>query len=438
MHINHDQERDDLQRRLDALNDGDTLTLDPREYPGPLIVRRSCTIEGRGATLWALRGPVLIAEASDVVIRTLRVEVTDENHIVDQAEATAIVAQGNVTFDDVSVRGSVVGLPEEEGQWRYPATIYVGDLSAGMDQHRTMRLLIPVPCRLASEISGLKVEPRRIESPGLHEVKLLFEGMSNDTLVHGRISIQTASLKRTIMVTACVKASVPLSGVRELLWEPADWDTLSASPPPPPIPDTVVTPPVLVKSVPIDLVLPASLTPGHETGGTGASDSAQSTQLGLYESGKLRFSDPLSSPDQFSSPPLPPRPQTSIPPSAPNSAASNPTPPSTPPSKPRMVSGALGLSPLFSQPVHPPAPPPSSHGNAPSDPTGTPLAGTPFTPQGNIVSPLFGPPSSPPVPSIDATAASSDSLPPPGSSSTDGRRRNVLGSAFQPPPPENP
>ena len=127
-----DNMRMQLQTDLDAVHPEGSLELSCQEYPGPLIVRRSLTIEGHGATLWALKGPVLTIEAgAKVQLKNLRIEVTGEDMQMSPEEEVAIrvAPSGHVDLDDVEVRGAIYGLPQEAGTWRYPKTLYLGPMS---------------------------------------------------------------------------------------------------------------------------------------------------------------------------------------------------------------------------------------------------------------------------------------------------------------------
>src|SRR5262249_35267268 len=121
-----------------------------------------------------------------------------------------------------------------------------------------------VPCEIVSHISGLEVVPRRLE-PGPREVKVRIERLPQDTLLNGTITLTTASLKRSILVSAHVQAtadhSTPaLSGA--VAWEPPDWPALQAAAPPPPRPKPAN--PAKPRSVPV-VVKPPSTPSAPDT-----------------------------------------------------------------------------------------------------------------------------------------------------------------------------
>ena len=76
MPSSHEQDREQFQRALDALQDNAALPLLPREYPGPIVIRRPIILDGQGSTIWSLSGPVIHCQANGVVLRNIRIEVT--------------------------------------------------------------------------------------------------------------------------------------------------------------------------------------------------------------------------------------------------------------------------------------------------------------------------------------------------------------------------
>lgn len=249
MPSSHEQDRADLQRAIDTLPHGTTMRLQTREYPGPLVLGRSVVLEGNGSTIWATRGPVVSCKGDKVVLRDLRVEVTiEENGAVEDHCALRVEPGTDVTVQNVEVRGSVIGLPHEEGDWRYPHTLQLGSVPFGSEHDLIVRVWVPVPCEISSRISGLEVQPGRLE-PGINEVTLHVERLAKDTLLSGTLYISTPQLKRSIVLNGHVsKTNSKKPRTRqtaEVIWQPADWEALIALPkpayvaplpPPPPLP----------------------------------------------------------------------------------------------------------------------------------------------------------------------------------------------------------
>ncbi len=235
MYISNQQIRDHLQAQVDATHANHVLELMPGEYPGPIYIRKPITIDGQRATLWALRGPVLVIEGKvQVEIRNLRVEVTDDTPSKDDLTDTAIqiAKESHVEFDDVEVRGGISGLAVENGTWRYPKTLYLGHLAPMHENEFRLRISAAAPCKLTSEVSGIAISPSTLPQ-GPCEITLRVEKMRRDTLLLGRILIKTAFCKRWFILNGQVGDSHATSkNSNGLLWEPADWNTLNNSPNP--------------------------------------------------------------------------------------------------------------------------------------------------------------------------------------------------------------
>src|SRR5215217_8338858 len=111
----HEQDRAAFQRELDRLANNGTLPLLPREYPGPVAIRHSLVLDGQGSTIWALNGPVISCQAAGVTLRNLRLEVTGASDTNRMENNCALKVEHGYTprLENVEVRGTVMGIPEE-------------------------------------------------------------------------------------------------------------------------------------------------------------------------------------------------------------------------------------------------------------------------------------------------------------------------------------
>ncbi|NEP01941.1 MAG: hypothetical protein F6K58_25455 [Symploca sp. SIO2E9] len=222
-------EQPTLQQQIDSLEDGATLQLWPAggEYKGPIIINHPLSLDGQGATIWALKGPVVSIESERVKLRNLRIEVTGEEISINSEDKCAIVLKSapNLQFDHVEVRGLVMGIPEEEGEWKYPNSLYLGQLAHGREHDLLLRIVVPVACKISANISGLEFYPRRL-TPGANEIRLHIEQLPEDTLINGSIFLVAASLKRRISLTAHI-LSLPDEAVAStgsnVVWQAEDW-----------------------------------------------------------------------------------------------------------------------------------------------------------------------------------------------------------------------
>jgi hypothetical protein len=225
-----------LQQELDSLTSGTTLELMPPrgEFRGPLVIKEAITIEGKEATLWALQGPVVIVQGKGVVLRNLRIEVTgDRDSSGTDAECAILLAPGaGLTLDNVEVWGTVKGWPEEEGNWQLPHTLQLGRLAYGSSHELALRVQVPVPCKIASAIKGLSIEPTSLR-PGLNQLRLQIERLPKDILLDGDLILTTAFLKRRIAVNAYITLEQnqdgrkAIEGTGQIIWEPVSGEKSS-------------------------------------------------------------------------------------------------------------------------------------------------------------------------------------------------------------------
>lgn len=189
------------------------------EVKGPVVLRKRIVLDGKGMTLWAQRGPVLLLTEDDTIVRNLKVEVTEGGDGADEACSVLVLPGRRVTFENVEVRGTVRGIPGEEGEWRYPSSLQLGLLGSRHDYSFSVEVIVPVPCEISTNVSGLRVEPSRLPA-GAGKLILNAKGSSFpiDTVLYGGLVLETSNFKRVIVVGGHVvdseshKIKAPLPG----------------------------------------------------------------------------------------------------------------------------------------------------------------------------------------------------------------------------------
>lgn len=269
--------REEFQRLLDSMPEGEVLELLQSEYQGPIKINRPVTIEGHGSTLSSRTGPVCQVDHDRVTLRNLKIEVTDKASFESDSEdgcALQILGSSNPTLDDIEVRGSVCGLPAEEGRWRHPVKLTLGDLACDKESRFKVRLYVPVDCKLVSGITDVGVEPATL-SPGRNEVTVEVRDPPRGATLHGPLYLQTARLKRMIIISGGRAVESIADGPGDIdseiiLWEPSDWDQLgvtrrqSRTPPPSPQPPPTTT--TSVRTEPPSADGGSSATPTPQSG----------------------------------------------------------------------------------------------------------------------------------------------------------------------------
>ncbi|KAB2952603.1 hypothetical protein F9B85_08035 [Heliorestis acidaminivorans] len=190
------------------------LILPPGEWAGPLHIRHSMVIEGPRATLWSQSGPALIIDADRVIVRNISVEALGESDLV----AIEVRGQRRATFQDVKIRGRVAGIPGESEKWPVPKLLELGALPAQEASQRTIRVHVPVPCRVESKISGLRLSPEHLQI-GSNEISIHIDPLPAHTLLWGELVIHSL-FQRSITVTATTTTEAVVSEKRPL-WVPS-------------------------------------------------------------------------------------------------------------------------------------------------------------------------------------------------------------------------
>lgn len=182
-----------------ALQTEHALRLLPLEYKGPIYIDRPLHLDGRGATIWGKKGPVLVIRSDGVRISNLRIEITGAN----VNDCAVDVRHGKPEIRNVIVRGAVLGLPNEEGKWKYPLTLDLKAIPSRSVYRENFECQVPVPVRFDSQIAGLRVRPERI-APGRHWVELEIEPLPSGTLISGTVSIVSDEFIRHLYLRGSV------------------------------------------------------------------------------------------------------------------------------------------------------------------------------------------------------------------------------------------
>jgi formylglycine-generating enzyme required for sulfatase activity/Rieske Fe-S protein len=118
----------------------------------------------------------------------------------------------------------------DETMWYYPDSLHLGQLDFDTDYEFILRVAVPAPSRLTSQVSGLLVDPEHL-APGTNEIILRVESLERDTLLNGTLWLCTTSQERKIAVTGHVMRvpdGKPKKPRRVLAWEPAEWEILNS------------------------------------------------------------------------------------------------------------------------------------------------------------------------------------------------------------------
>ena len=186
----------ELQKTLDNAPEGATIALPRGEYRGPIRISRALTIEGAGAVIWAQHGPVVAVNSAGVTLRDIQIEVTDGSGGGENDVALKI-AEAAPNLERVGVRGRVVGVNRESGEWKLPAALDLGAFAPRARSSWKFEIEVPVDCQLKTNVSGLQIQPAHLDA-GAHEIEIVAQGIGPDTFLAGQIEVGHAGIVRPI------------------------------------------------------------------------------------------------------------------------------------------------------------------------------------------------------------------------------------------------
>ncbi|MCA8992453.1 MAG: hypothetical protein KDA88_10760 [Planctomycetaceae bacterium] len=235
----------ELQHELGRAQVGQTIDFDP---PGTIITgpikfhqKSPVTVDGQGGTIWSTSGPVVVIESGEVVLQSLTIAVIGKTPSATATLETAIEVKpgARVTLRDVTVVGKTQGLATNEEAWRLPGQLDLGTLKPGTQKFK-LRLAIGEDVTFVSDLAGLSFDPSYLPA-GAHEVDVTLPDLYDGTRLRGMVLLKSSNISRKFDVIGRVNTNGKDWGGK-IIWEPADWSTVS-KPAPPPLPPKAAQPP---------------------------------------------------------------------------------------------------------------------------------------------------------------------------------------------------
>jgi len=208
---------------IDQTGLNQTLRMDRRnrEFPGPVVLHRPLTIDGRGLTLWApaVNTPVLSVISDGICLKNLNLEIIRSGSVptVGESSCALLVAPGiNLVMEDIALRGDVLGLDGESGVWGYPDTLNLGEFQAGDPHLFKVKVKIPVTCRIEADMDGLAVETTGRQGDTV-ELSLRLDPLPSGTVLTSRGIVFSTRFRRKMIING---QAVPdgLKGSGQLVW----------------------------------------------------------------------------------------------------------------------------------------------------------------------------------------------------------------------------
>ena len=192
-------------------NKNKEIVLPQDEYKGPLVIDKPCVVDGANSTLWATKGPVLIIDAPNVVVRNLNVELIEKNKF--GLEKAAIQTNfPNARLSNVSVIGEVKGFTSDP-DWNLPEKFDLGEFKADEVNEFSFTVKTVAKVSVVTKLEGVKVSPQTLNA-GENVLKLQVAERKDGEFVFGDILLKSGGLARKIAVTGHARADAPLNGAK--------------------------------------------------------------------------------------------------------------------------------------------------------------------------------------------------------------------------------
>jgi hypothetical protein len=187
-----------LRAVVDAAADGEPVDLGSGEYAGGCELAGNVTLEGespdRPAHIVGLDGPALRLSGSLTLVN-VAIEAAPGGVALERAEGASL------SVLNVTVRGKVVGIAGEDGDWDIPTSVSLPSLPVGADCRRTLVVEVPVACAVTSGIAGIEPAAKSV-GPGVCRIELAVEAGRAGTVIFGYLNLDSPYFRRKIQLTA--------------------------------------------------------------------------------------------------------------------------------------------------------------------------------------------------------------------------------------------
>lgn len=186
------------------------IVLPQDEYKGPLVITKPCIIDGGDSILWATRGPVLLIDSPNVIVRNLSVEVVGSQRNLGLGKAAIQTNYPTAKLANVSVIGEVKGFSNDP-DWNLPEKFDLGLMNANEVLEFDFNVKTHTKVSVESETEGIHVSPSVIEGGILTALKIRITERHAGEYIFGNVSFKSAGVTRKVPITGQIKAQ-PTAG----------------------------------------------------------------------------------------------------------------------------------------------------------------------------------------------------------------------------------
>ena len=165
-------------------NKNNVVDIPMGEYEGPLTINHACTVNGNGATIWVKSGTALTVTISNVILKDLRIEITNAGD-----NSVAVKLKKDTVLKGVEIYGQ----EEIDGQysnWSLPRVVDLGAFAANKTNEFYRRLEVNSPCKIRNNVHGLEICPLNLNA-GKNDVLFKVSPLMDGTILYGDIVLET-------------------------------------------------------------------------------------------------------------------------------------------------------------------------------------------------------------------------------------------------------
>lgn len=187
----------ELQQLLNKPDAAGEVHLPTGEFEGPFSCNVPCHIIGNNTTLWRSKGAVLNVSAEGVTLENLRVEVTGDS-ISGKDNAAIFSRQGDTSFINVEVIGSVAGIEGEDNPRGLPKLVDLGVFPAEQVCTWQIKVIASAATEILSLSHDISITPSYIEQ-GKNTLTITVAPIRSGSYIYGEVLFRSKVTRRAYL-----------------------------------------------------------------------------------------------------------------------------------------------------------------------------------------------------------------------------------------------
>ncbi len=183
-----------IQSLLDSVASYGTCTLPCGEFEGPFVISKPCTVIGDNTTLWSGNESILTVKAAGVVLKNLRIEITNDS-LPPHKNISVYSMTHDTVFENVEIIGNLAGISGEENYWGVPKVLNLGRFPSDKRNTFTAILDVPVKTEISAKFYDVTITPTVLNA-GRNIVTITADAVRGGSYIYGEILLKSAVTRR--------------------------------------------------------------------------------------------------------------------------------------------------------------------------------------------------------------------------------------------------